>query len=205
MQVFYTDKGKIFECEIAIEGSSINNTKARMIFEVSNKKFIFEGKIESSGKCSFDIPALKEYNIKGNGTLVMEVIAESTVFEPFNDEIEIKESKKVEVKIVESKENTTPKLSVNVITKQAIVETKQEKLIDEELEKRKSIIKKVAGKIGKITESNLRGYKPSQKIVEFSKQFEGIVNKKDMIKYQYLFDRLTETKNKPQEPQLLKI
>ena len=208
MLTFFTDKGKNFECEILIEGASIDNTKARIIFEVSNRKFIFDGKIDSNGKCVFDIPALKEYNIKGNGNCKMEVISEATIFEPFNDEIEIKESKKVEVKLIESKDNINSKIKVNIknIEKEVPIKEviKETKKISEEDKKKLHIIEKLSEKINQLKESEIKGYKPSKNIIEFSKQFENIINKKDILKYQYIFENLMN-KNNNSKSKLLEI
>lgn len=187
MQIFYTDKGKVFECQITVEGSSIGDTRARVIMEVGNKSLIFNGKIDENGKCSFSIPALKDYNIHGDGKIIMEVIAETTLFEPFSDQIEIKESKKVGVTIIDTnnKKEIKEKISVKIISK-----AEENKINDPFIEKKKIIIDKLNGGIKNINEKVLKSFTPSENVKNFSKLFEKIIDTKNIKEYQYIFENI---------------
>ena len=99
MEIFYSDKIKKFECNIDIDGASINETKARLAlsFDKSKTKYLYEGTISSDGKCTIKIPEIKNApNLVGKVSL--EVIAEGTYFEPWNDNFIIKQHKNVSVK-----------------------------------------------------------------------------------------------------------
>lgn len=115
MEKFYKDKSKLFECKLAIEGANTSDTKARLVLQFENKtNLLFYGNVDSNGKCSVNIPALKE-NYSSKGKAILEVIADSTYFESWEDNFEIEASKKV---VVERIETITPVLNspkVNVI------------------------------------------------------------------------------------------
>lgn len=109
MEQFYKDKKRVFECNITVEGADIDNTSARLIMEFDSQTLLFKGSVDSDGKCSIEIPALK--NIKEEkGKATLEVISDSQLFEAWESDFILKESKTVKVEMV------TPK--------QAIVENK---------------------------------------------------------------------------------
>lgn len=125
MEQFYTDKGKVFECQIQVEGADIADTKARLILMFENKRnMIFFGEIHSNGKCEIAVPALKEFK-EGVGTAVLEVISESTLFEPWESKFQLKASKRVQVEV---KENRKP-LIEEINQKPVITVTKEGKAI----------------------------------------------------------------------------
>ena len=100
MYKLFTDKAELFECDIKIEGASLSNSKARLVVETNDYSLMFNGKINSSGKCEIPIRKLKgliDENSKGN--IRLEVIAEDTYFTPWKSEFEINASKKVTVEI----------------------------------------------------------------------------------------------------------
>lgn len=102
MQKFFTDKPKLFECNIAVDGANINETKARLVLEFPNKRnLLFYGNIKSNGKCEVMIPALKEMN-ECEGTVLLEVIADSTYFESWKDKFKLEQNKKVVVEVADS-------------------------------------------------------------------------------------------------------
>jgi len=121
MQKIFKDKSKLFECNISVDGADINETKARLILEFPNKRnLLFYGNIHSSGKCKVVIPALKEME-ECEGTVLLEVIAESTHFESWRDKFQLETNKKVQVEMVENDkeliaETTKPKVAVMVET-----------------------------------------------------------------------------------------
>lgn len=99
MQKFYTDKTKLFECNIEVDGADLSETKARLILEFpNNRNLLFHGKVDKYGKCEVKIPALKEIN-EAEGKVILEVIADSTYFESWNDKFKLTASKKVMVEV----------------------------------------------------------------------------------------------------------
>ena len=100
MYKLFTDKAELFECDIKIEGASLSNSTARLVVETNDYSLMFNGKINSSGKCEIPIKKLKgliDESSKGN--IRLEVIAEDTYFIPWKSEFEINASKKVTVEI----------------------------------------------------------------------------------------------------------
>jgi len=105
MQKFYTDKEKIFECNVNVDGASLNETKVRLLLEFTdNTNLLFHGKIGEYGKCKILVPALKEMR-HGKGKAKLEVIAESTYFESWDDDFEVETEKKVTVEVVEKEKD----------------------------------------------------------------------------------------------------
>jgi hypothetical protein len=114
MEKFFKDKPKLFECKLAIEGADLNNTQARLVLQFENKtNLLFYGEVDNNGKCKINIPALKE-NYGTKGKALLEVIADSTYFESWNDDFNIEASKKVVVERIESEKPviSTPKVTV---------------------------------------------------------------------------------------------
>lgn len=101
----FKDKSEIFSCEITLEGANYKETQVRLILESDNWNIMFNGEIDKNGKC---IIPIRKMNILEEGTvgkIKLEVIAENSVFVPWEDDFEVKLSKKVSVKINESKSN----------------------------------------------------------------------------------------------------
>ena len=74
MYTLYSDKQNIFECDIQLEGASLNDAFARLIIESENLNLMYNGTITSDGTCKIDMPRLKGI-VKENGNLRLEVIA----------------------------------------------------------------------------------------------------------------------------------
>ena len=109
----YIDKKENFECQLKIEGASLRDAKSRMIIESDDFNLMFDGTIDNSGKCVVPISRLKGLLREGTkGTMKLEVIAEDTLFTPWESDFEVEASKKVTVEV---KSQTT---------KKPIVETK---------------------------------------------------------------------------------
>ena len=120
MYKLFTDKAELFECDIKIEGASLSNSIARLVVETDNYSLMFNGKINSSGKCEIPIRKLKgliDESTKGN--IRLEVIAEDTYFTPWKSDFEINASKKVTVEIKSQHkpliESKGPKVQVSKI------------------------------------------------------------------------------------------
>ena len=100
MYKLFTDKSEVFECDIKIKGASLQNSKSRLVIETNNYSLMFNGKIDSNGKCSIPIRKLKgliDESVKGN--IKLEVIAEDTYFTPWESTFEIESSKSVTVEV----------------------------------------------------------------------------------------------------------
>ena len=102
MYKLYTDKNEIFECNLDLEGAELSKSKARLLLESNNHNLLFYGNIDSNGKCTINVPRLKNLlNENDKGTIKLEIIAEDTFFEPWVDNYEIITNKKVTVEVVD--------------------------------------------------------------------------------------------------------
>jgi hypothetical protein len=100
MYKLFTDKAELFECDIKIEGTSLSKSTARIVVETSDYSLMFNGKIDTSGKCTIPIKKLRgliDESTKGN--MRLEVIAEDTYFVPWKSDFEINASKSVTVEV----------------------------------------------------------------------------------------------------------
>ena len=90
MYKLFTDKSELFECDIKLQGASLNKSKARLVVETPEYSLLFKGTINSKGKCEIPIRKLKgliDENTKGN--IRLEVIAEDTFFTPWESDFEV--------------------------------------------------------------------------------------------------------------------
>ena len=120
MYKLFTDKTELFECNISIEGASLRNSSARLIIESNDVNLLFNGKLDSSGKCQVPVKKLKgllDENTKGN--IKLEVIAEDTYFVPWESDFSVEASKKVVVEVKSQKGSliteSKPKIKVTGI------------------------------------------------------------------------------------------
>ena len=107
MYKLFTDKSELFECDIKLEGASLSKSSARLVVETQDYSLLFNGDINSNGKCEIPIRKLKgliDENTTGN--IRLEVIAEDTYFTPWESDFEVDASKKVTVEV---KTQTTKK------------------------------------------------------------------------------------------------
>ena len=103
----YKDKSENFSCDISVEGAAINETQVRLIVESDDWTLMFEGEVDKKGKCNIPIKKLGILNEGTTGKIRLEVIAEGSVFTPWEDDFKVRLSKKVSIKLNESK--STPK------------------------------------------------------------------------------------------------
>lgn len=103
----YKDKSENFSCDISVEGAAINETQVRLIVESDDWTLMFEGEVDKKGKCNIPIKKLGILNEGTTGKIRLEVIAEGSVFIPWEDDFKVRLSKKVSIKLNESK--STPK------------------------------------------------------------------------------------------------
>lgn len=117
------DKNKVFECNVKIEGAALDQSEARLLLETEDFTLSFKGNIKSDGTVKIPINKLKGI-LKENytGKISLEIIAEDTVFKPWESEYQTDVSKKVEVKfdnkLSESFDEpviTKPKMSFSII------------------------------------------------------------------------------------------
>lgn len=103
----YKDKSENFSCDVLVEGAKISDTQARLILESDDWTLMFEGEIDKNGKCNIPIKKLNIFEEGTIGKIRLEVIAENSIFVPWEDDFRVRMSKKVMVQIHESK--STPK------------------------------------------------------------------------------------------------
>ena len=107
MYKLFTDKTELFECNISLQGASLKKSKARLVVETKDYSLLFNGSINSKGKCEIPIRKLKGLiDEDTSGNIRLEVIAEDTFFTPWQSDFEVETSKKVTVEV---KTQTTQK------------------------------------------------------------------------------------------------
>ena len=107
MYKLFTDKTELFECNISLQGASLKKSKARLVVETKDYSLLFNGSINSNGKCEIPIRKLKGLiDEDTSGNIRLEVIAEDTFFTPWESNFEVETSKKVTVEV---KTQTTQK------------------------------------------------------------------------------------------------
>ncbi len=165
MYTFYTDKQEVFECKLDLEGAKLSDSKVRLVLESSNYNLLFYGKINENGKCEIPVKKLKSLlSETDTGKVKLEVIAEDTFFEPWNDSYNVKTSKRVAVEVVSKETKNT--ITEKKVT--ATVDKVESTRINEKLEKFLLVLEKK-----NITLSNLQQHtKTLQKLSEiFTKKY----------------------------------
>lgn len=142
MYKIFLDKSKTFECDIQIEGASLNESEVRLYLEAENFLVTLKGKINSNGSVKIPIGKLKGI-LKENytGKIFLEVIAEDTRFTPWSSQYKTDVSKKVQVTVNESlneedEEEEKPKISFK------LKEQKEEINVDKNITEISEILKK---------------------------------------------------------------
>ena len=111
------DKNNEFQCEIRLEGASSKDAIARLFLEADGCEYVFKGKIEGE-RCLIPMGKLKKYqNLLESGKIRLEIIAEDTVFVPYESDYELDQEKKVTVEVIQ-KEYTPKKPIVEVKVKE---------------------------------------------------------------------------------------
>lgn len=98
--VLYRDKNENFSCDIDIAGAKISNSEARIIIESEEWNLVFPGKI-IGGKCIIPLKKFTLFEEGFKGKIKLEVIAEDTLFVPWEENFTVKTSKKVAVSLHE--------------------------------------------------------------------------------------------------------
>ena len=109
----YIDKNEDFSCDIEIEGAQLKDTQVRLVLETGEWNLLFNGEIDRNGKVNIPIRKLNILEEGARGIIKMEVIAEGSVFTPWEQDFEAKRSKKVMVSFNENKK-VAPKFNTGV-------------------------------------------------------------------------------------------
>jgi hypothetical protein len=142
----YTDKANKFQCTIQVEGTSLNNSQARIILETNNDmSYLFKGKLYENGVCEFDLPKLKNILTEGEkGLLRLEIIADDVHFEPWNSQFNVVADKKINVVVQEQITSEKPKIVMNEISLTKIEEEiNEEKKVVEPIKLEKKVVEQV--------------------------------------------------------------
>lgn len=97
------DRTENFECSISVEGTTLSESKARIILESDAWNFTFYGTIGPDGKCVVPIRKGIPLPEGATGTIKLEVIADDQLFVGWENEFVVETSKKVKVALKESK------------------------------------------------------------------------------------------------------
>ena len=107
------DKNNEFQCEIRLEGASAKNAKVRLFLEGDGCEYAFNGKIENE-QCIIPLGKLKKFaNLLESGKIRLEVVADDTLFVPYENNYELEAEKRVTVE-VKQPESTPAKAMVEV-------------------------------------------------------------------------------------------
>jgi hypothetical protein len=110
----YKDKSEVFSCDIEVEGANIKDSQVRIVVESNEWSLLFNGNIDDNGKVNIPIKKLSLLEEGATGKIRMEVIADGTIFVPWDDDFIVKLSKKVMVKFDESKNNIIREKKPNI-------------------------------------------------------------------------------------------
>ena len=91
----FKDISENFSCDISIEGADISEAKVRLVIESNEWSLVFNGDIDSKGKCNIPIKKLNILNEGSTGKIRLEVIADGNIFTPWEDEFKVKLSKNI--------------------------------------------------------------------------------------------------------------
>lgn len=107
MYKIFKDKDKMFKCRIDVQGADIEKCKARLIIESNNGLIIMHnGKITESGNCEVVLPKNYVFDEGDTGKVMLEVVADNTLFTPWEETFEVMFSKKVEISMDSDEEET---------------------------------------------------------------------------------------------------
>ena len=133
MYKLYTDKQEIFECEIQLEGTTLDKSEARLVIETNDMALLFKGNIDSKGKCKIPIKKLKGLlNENAKGSIKLEVIADDVYFTPWESNFNVETSKKVTVEVKSQQNNNVilegkPKVSIKGVKSNSKIIKESEK------------------------------------------------------------------------------
>ena len=118
MYKLYTDKQENFECKLKLEGASLKEAFARLILESEDMNLVYNGTIDSNGKCNVPIKKLRGIlDESTKGEMKLEVVAEDVYFQPWQSEFIIETAKKLSVEVISHQTETIlkPKISISEV------------------------------------------------------------------------------------------
>lgn len=127
---FYRDKQEKVSCFISVEGTTLNNSRIRLLLESKNGlNYYFNGKIDNTGKCIINIPALKKLEENETGNAIIEAIIDDSYFKLLEQPFSIKNSISIKFNQEDEKieENIKPTIKFN-LEEEEINESKIEKV-----------------------------------------------------------------------------
>jgi len=117
----FLDKPELFTCQVSIDGADINKTEARLVIESDDWTIMFNGDIKRNGQCEINMKKLSILKEGTIGKIRLEIIAEGSLFIPWEEDFKAKLSKKVSVSVNENRntkkiqpKNITPSVKVNI-------------------------------------------------------------------------------------------
>jgi TusA-related sulfurtransferase len=120
------DKNNEFQCEIKLEGANINSAKARLFLEADGAEYSFTGEIDGN-KCTIPMGKLKKFaNLLESGKIRLEVLADDTLFVPYESNYVLEAEKSVTVEVKQQVE--APKKPVMEVKVQEVTPTPQPKV-----------------------------------------------------------------------------
>ena len=120
------DKNNEFQCEIKLEGASINSAKARLFLEADGAEYSFTGEIDGN-KCIIPMGKLKKFaNLLESGKIRLEVLADDTLFVPYESNYVLEAEKSVTVEVKQQSE--APKKPMMEVKVQEVAPTPQPKV-----------------------------------------------------------------------------
>jgi hypothetical protein len=139
------DKNNEFQCEIKLVGANEKTAKVRLFLEGTGCEYSFNGTIDGT-RCRVNLGKLKNFtNLMESGKIRLEVVADDTLFVPYESTYELEESKSVTVEMIQP-EQTTKKAMVEV-------RVEESKPVQKPIVKnQKPIIKKEVKKLNPINE-----------------------------------------------------
>jgi len=120
------DKSNEFQCEIKLEGTSANGAKVRLFLEADGCEYSFNGQINGD-KCTVAMGKLKKFqNLLEHGKIRLEIVADDTLFTPYESTYQLEEERKVTVEVVQP-DTTAKKPMVEVKVQEIKATPKVEK------------------------------------------------------------------------------
>lgn len=172
MYKLFTDNNKTFNCNVDVSGVSLDECTARLILQTENINLLYEGEINRNGICTVNIKKIKKYleeNTKGK--IKLEIVAENTLFTPWESDFIVEAEKKV--KITEVNGQTEKRKNVSVIVENNETDDQINKDVEDAIFERE-YIKKMDEHINGVHElmikKNINNYSDFEKLFEAYKK-----------------------------------
>jgi hypothetical protein len=189
MYKLFTDKTEVFECNVKLEGASLKNSYARLIIESNDVNLLFNGKIDSNGKCTIPVKKLRGLlETDTRGEIRLEIIAEDMYFTPWKSEFKVEASKQVTVEVKSQDADiiveSIPKVQISGIKEETVDPIEEhiiklvKLLIKEDINLNNLTIKK--NKINSVIATYLKSNHIEESQLE--KIIEGVISKLPQIK-----------------------